>query len=372
MRTKLRFSIHFIIGLVAWMVGLGFIMLLAMEWIFPLIGLTEDHRHYDLYVLMVFILNIALCSILFSWYFGGPIAFMMTWIADLSNGKLEPPGVMSQVYNKNDKLKHRFRLYGDLIGNIYTLSSSLKEAKQEREKLEEAKKDWVAGISHDIKTPLTYVTGYSALLLNEDYVWSEEEKTTFLKEIQMKGQHMETLIEDINLSFQMNNDQSTPPIQLRPVNMIEFLQRLIADVANDPRASSYGLSFDTAEQSMELLVDEKLMYRVLQNLLLNAIIHNEAGTSIHVTLKKESQQFAEIKISDDGAGMDQDTLNNLFQKYYRSKTATASKSGTGLGMSIVKSLILAHGGFLTIDSELSRGTVICIQLPIRLQMKSIS
>jgi len=364
MRTKLRFGIHFIIGLVAWMVSLGLIMLLAMEWIFPLIGLTEDQRYYDLYVLMVFMLYITVCSILFSWYFGGPLRFMMAWIANLSNGNLEAPSTINQAYNKNHKLKQRYRLYGDLINNIYSLSSSLKQANQEREKLEEAKKDWVAGISHDIKTPLTYVTGYSTLLLNEEYVWSEEEKKTFLKEIQMKGQHIEALIEDINLSFQMNNDQSSPPIQLNPVNMLEFLQRLIADVANDPRASSYELSFDTEEPRMELLVDEKLLYRVLQNLLMNAIIHNEAGTSIHVTLKKESDQFAEIKIADDGAGMDQDTLNNLFKKYYRSKSSNASKSGTGLGMSIVKSLILAHGGFLTVDSELTKGTVIYIRLPI--------
>ncbi|MNC73359.1 Sporulation kinase E [compost metagenome] len=77
-----------------------------------------------------------------------------------------------------------------------------------------------------------------------------------------------------------------------------------------------------------------------------------------------------ITISDDGTGMDEDTLNNLFQKYYRGAKDGSPKLGTGLGMAIVKSLILAHGGFLTVDSEVSKGTAFHICLPVRQHEKS--
>ncbi|WP_223066201.1 sensor histidine kinase [Paenibacillus caui] len=365
MKTKLRFSIHFVIGLFGWLVSMGLTAMLSIDYLFPLIGIVEGNTYYDLYVLLVFLFNIMGCSVLFSWYFGGPLWFMMSWISNLSKGVYEPPYTKSRVYTRKNKLRKPYQLYEEVIENIHSLSNSLKQAEKDRNKLEEAKRDWIAGISHDLKTPLTFVTGYSALLLNEDYIWSEEEKSTFLNEIHTKGLYIEDLIQDLNLSFQMNNSQSPFPLHLSKLNLFEFMQRLIADVANDPRAFQYDLSFHSEEGDMELHADEKLLYRALQNLLMNAIEHNPAGTSIHVTLNREQDQLAQIAISDNGVGMDQDMLDNLFSKYYRRSTAKTSKYGTGLGMAIVKSLILAHGGHLTVDSELSKGTTFTITLPLK-------
>ncbi|AIQ68213.1 sensor histidine kinase [Paenibacillus graminis] len=370
MKTGLRFSIHFVIGLIAWMLGLGLTMMISVEVLFPLLGLLEGQEYYDLYILAVFGVNITACSVLFGWYFGSPLKFMMSWIASLSGGNFEPPPAVQSIFKRNRKLKSRYRLYGELIVNIQSLSASLRQAELERRKLEENKKDWVAGISHDLKTPLTYVTGYSTLLLNEEYSWNADEQRTFLQEIHSKGLHIEELISDINLSFQMNEDHASLPMQLGTLELIGFLQRLTADVGNDPRAVSHLLSLETETELLELVADEKLLYRALQNVLMNAVLHNPAGTAIHVTVRREGDESVSITISDNGTGMNEDTLKNLFQKYYRGAKDGSPNLGTGLGMAIVKKLILAHGGFLTVESEVSKGTAFHISLPVRQHEKS--
>lgn len=364
MKMIVRFSIHFVAGILAWMLSMGIIMMLAVDLFFPFAGITEDNRYYDFYVLLLFLIDIIGWGIVFSWYFGGPLWFILSWISNLSQEIYEPPYSKSKVYKRNDKLKRPYRLFEEVIANIHCLSNSLKLAKQDRDKLEEAKKDWLAGISHDLKTPLTYVTGYSALLLNEEYTWSEEEKRAFIMEIHNKGRHMEELIQDLNLSLQMNNSQTPLPISLHKLNIVEFMREVMADTANDPRAMPYELSFHSEEDCIEINADDKLLYRAMQNLIMNAIVHNPAGTSIDIALTRENHRWVRISISDNGIGMDQDTLDQLFTKYYHGPTSGSSRFGTGLGMAIVKSLILAHGGHLTVESELSNGTTFHIMLPL--------
>lgn len=360
MKIKIRFSLHFIIGVFLWLLTMGLTIMLTIEIIFPFIGLTEENKGYDLIVLIVFLLNISLCSILFAWYFGSPLWFMMSWIQQLTQGKYEPPSSKNNVYTKKNKLRQRYKLYEEVIINIHSLAEHLKKAENERIKLEELKKDWMAGISHDLKTPLTYIVGYSTLLLNEEYSWTEEEKKNFAQEILHKGHHMESLIQDLNLSFQ----QSSIPLNKRECDLVEFTKNLIADIGNDPKSFHYNLSFHSDKKTLKLLFDARLMYRSLQNLMMNAILHNPDGTSIHVSIIHKEESAVQIIISDDGIGMDQDTVENLFNKYYRGTTTNSSEFGTGLGMAITKSFIVAHGGHINVESQVSKGTTITIYLPL--------
>ncbi|OEH94432.1 sensor histidine kinase [Bacillus solimangrovi] len=360
---KLRFSLYFIVGLILWLLSLGIVFMFTIDVIFPIIDLKENDRWYDLIVILIFLLNILLCSLLYALYFGGPLWFMLSWIQQLTYGKYEPPYTKWNVYTKKNKLRLRYKLYEEVIVNIHSLAEHLKRAEIDRQKLDESKRDWMAGISHDLKTPLTYITGYSALLLNEEYSWTEEEKTSFINEISHKSHHIDALIQDLNLSFKMNNSDSPIPLNKSQGNIIEFTKKLIADVGNDPRSFNYYLSFQSKENNIEIAFDEHLIYRALQNLIMNAILHNPEGTSVKVSVINNGEEFIEIVISDDGVGMDQYTIDNLFKKYYRGTTTNSSEFGTGLGMAIVKSLILAHGGEINVESEVSKGTSLTVRLP---------
>ncbi|WP_019638825.1 sensor histidine kinase [Paenibacillus fonticola] len=364
MNIKLRFGLHFIIGLCIWLLIMGLIFMLTIDGLFPVIGLYEDMPGYDLLVLVVFALSVALSSIFFSWYFSNPIWYIISWISQLSKGVYGPPEVNRSILTRQGKLKAPYRLYSEVLSNINELSLSLQKAEQEREQLEQLKKDWIAGVSHDLKTPLTYITGYSALLLNKDYTWNEEERHDFLQEILKKGEQMEALIQDFNLSLQINQTKSLIPLKLEEGNIVEFIKGLLADTWNDPNYEQYDLSFHSEETAVLLSFDKRLLYRAMQNLLMNAILHNPEGTQINVSLSNENNQFVKITIQDNGVGMDQQTLENLYKKYYRGMSSIRSeKYGMGLGMAIVKDLIEAHGGYITVDSEQGKGTSFFIILP---------
>ncbi|MGQ3477167.1 sensor histidine kinase [Paenibacillus sp. TY11] len=364
MKVKLRYSIHFILGFLAWILSMAFMTILTTEMILPALGITTDNTNYDLFVLLTFVINIMMCSVVFSWYFGGPLWFIMSWIDNLTKGKYEAPITRkNKVYTQKQKLRRPYRLYKEVIDNIHILSDSLQQAELERKNMEESKRDWIAGISHDLKTPLTYITGYTTLLMNDEYTWSAEEQQSFLLEVHNKSLHLERLIQDLNLSLQIENVAFQIPIQLKSGNLISFIENLITDIRNNPNSAEYMISFHTEEKDIITRYDERLLYRALQNLLMNAVIHNPAGTKIQLTLACKNKSTLELMIVDNGVGMEPEMIKNVFTKYYRGSTTHAPEFGTGLGMAIAKQLILAHNGSITMDSQLSKGTTVYITLP---------
>nr|WP_302328371.1 histidine kinase dimerization/phospho-acceptor domain-containing protein [Clostridioides difficile] len=151
-------------------------------------------------------------------------------------------------------------MYKEVIVNIKSLGNKLQETEIEREKLEVAKTDWLAGVSHDLKTPLSYITGYSSLTLNKNHSFSEEERTIFLDNIYKKGVYIEKLIDNLSLTFFID---SSGKILLKhtQVEMVAFLQNLIADVANNPKSKKQIFGFYTDLEYLYLAIDETLMYR---------------------------------------------------------------------------------------------------------------
>ncbi|MUG43628.1 sensor histidine kinase [Paenibacillus woosongensis] len=365
MNIKLRFSIHFIAGLFAWILSMGIVVMLIIDGILPMLGLYEEMPGYDLILLVLFAVSIIVSSLIFSWYFSRPIWLIISWISRLSQGTYQEPADSDKMYTKRNKLKRPYRLFREIITNIYELSDQLRKSQQEREKLEQLKKDWIAGISHDLKTPLTYISGYSALLLNEEYSWSEEEKQSFMQEILKKSKHMEALIQDFNLSLQLQETKAQIPLRLEEANLVEFLKSLLADTWNDPDLQEYDLSFHCEEDSIPFSFDRRLLYRAIQNLLINAVMHNPPGTAISVQLTNVQNQFIKVTIEDNGVGMDRATIGNLFKKYYRGGTLDSSSAhhSMGLGLSIVKDLILAHRGHISVNSIPAKGTTFDITIP---------
>ncbi len=372
MKIKLRFTLHFIAGLLLCLLSMGITMMLSIDFLLPGLGVTESSRYYDLLVILVFFIHLTGCSIIFSFYFVHPIWFIVTWISNLTRGIYQPPGVKSRVYGKDDRLRRPFRLYEEVITNIHQLSVSLEQAEGQRARLEESKRSWIAGISHDLKTPLTCVIGYSALLLNQEYTWSQDELSGFLKEIHLKGQYIEDLIEDLNISTQLGGaPQPQIPLRLEEVDMVDFVRRLIAALANDPGVEGYEFGFHPEEEHMPLCIDKKLIYRALMNLLVNSVEHNPAGTCIQVTMAERPGEAVEIRIEDNGVGMDENTLENLFGENRNAAGKSSRKFGTGLGMSIAKKLVALHGGSLTVESKPSEGTVFNIVFPSSDQQKPL-
>lgn len=200
------------------------------------------------------------------------------------------------------------------------------------------------------------------MLLNPDYDWSKEEQRNFIQEIDDKGTHMEQLVQDLNLAMRFDGSHSVP-IRKTTQNLVAFIQQVIADVSNNLRAQKHHFELQTEINDLAMVFDPHLLKRALQNVYMNAVIHNEAPVMITTTLEKQ-QDLLTMRIHDNGIGMTEETQQNLFNCYYRGTTTEQKSEGTGLGMAIVKNLIEAHEGVITVESAPQQGTTFTITLPI--------
>jgi len=362
MRIKTRFTLHLSLGLVLWILGAGFSILIIIEGVLPLIHVTVDPNTEGLFVGWIFAINTLVSIIYFGWYFGGPLAFIMGWNLQLSQGHYEQPSGIRKIYTRKGKLRMRYLLYKEVLHSLQSLAEQLQANEIEREKIEKTKQEWIAGISHDLKTPLTYITGYSTLLLTNQYEWSKEEAFSFIQEIHDKGKHMEELIQDLNLVLQLNGSNLSLLINKTNQDLVEFTKRVVADISNNPQASAFRLHFKTDISKIYVDFDQKFMQRILQNILMNSIIHNPVPLDIYIHLITHNEKVR-INIMDHGVGMPEHMRENLFQQYYRGSTTDSTSEGTGLGMAIVYNLVHAHEGTISVESEPSKGTSFDICLP---------
>lgn len=353
-----RLMIHFTISLILLVLLVSTGMFILTEIVWP-----YDENKQDGAALINLLLSFIIFIVLYGWYIGRPLVYIVGKINRMAHGQYIEPEKYNKMYsNKTMKLKRPYRLYKELIIQLHTLSEELEKAKQERSRLDTMQKEWIAGISHDLKTPLTYIKGYSSMLMTPKYEWNREEQTKFVTEIQDKAHHMELLISDLNLSFRLEGQQF--PLHLEKVELVEYVRRVLADVSNDPRALEYTLNFETDLASIEIKLDVKLFQRALYNLLINAIIHNPKGTHVLVQIKQPTELSIVIVIQDDGIGMKEEEVDYLFHKYYRGTTTEHQSEGTGLGMAIAQQLVLAHEGKIDVTSRRNEGTSMIITLPL--------
>src|SRR5699024_9132180 len=135
--------------------------------ILPWLGLGGES--YEWIGLIVIGVVTIVCFLLFGWHFGSPLFLIIKWINQLAHENFSEFRAYEQMYTRRGRLKMRYRLYQKVFTQLEEMRLQLEKANHERAQVEIAKRDWITGISHDLKTPLTYIKGYSRLLLNADY-----------------------------------------------------------------------------------------------------------------------------------------------------------------------------------------------------------
>ncbi|WP_066307609.1 sensor histidine kinase KdpD [Bacillus sp. FJAT-29814] len=302
------------------------------------------------------------------WYarkFGVPLITMMQWIQNLGNGLFEQPNDLLQqplMLNKKGKLKRPYRLYKDLIATLSQLTETLKQNEYERKKMAQTREEWISGLSHDLKTPLSSISGYAQMLEAKDYSWTESETREFAGIISEKSTYMMNLLEDLTLTYRLKNQAL--PIAKERIDLNEFIRRMVIHFINDPTNNEQEFLFQPENRPVFASVDPKWFQRIMDNVLANAVKYNPPGTTITVSVSSIEQHLIVITIEDDGIGMDNDTLNKLFHRYYRGTNTSDSGSGTGLGMAITKQLVLLHGGSISVKSVPQKGTTVRMILPL--------
>lgn len=291
--------------------------------------------------------------------FGSSLLIMMKWIRQLGNKDYTMPKNKkgkTLFLNKKGKIKRKFILYKELFETLESVTLTLKKNEDQQQFIEKTREEWISSLSHDLKTPLSSIIGY-VKMLQSDYEWTKEEEQQFYSVMDEKSDYMMSLIEDLTLTYRLKNGQL--PLYKDEVDVNEVIRRTVIQLVNRQDFKEYHFNFNTSEDSIFINLDLKWLQRILDNLLLNAIKHNPLGTTISVDVTRKQNEII-ISIIDDGIGMDEETVQQLFNRYYRGTNTTEALEGTGLGMAIAKQLILLQSGTIEVNSQVGQGTRIHI------------
>ncbi len=295
-----------------------------------------------------------LYCLFYGYYIAWPMADILVKIKKLSSGEF------LTLAKKKRFPSFSTRLYREVYANLESLSVTLQENERKRKEFEQLRQEWAAGVTHDLKTPLSYISGYTDMLLSDEYEWSVDEKREFLQLIRDKSAYMKKLINDLGIAFRM--DQAIGiKFSSQKIELVELIRRVVAEVANMPSEKDNRFEILGEKEPLHVMGDEGLLKRAFSNLLINAVVHNPAGTSIVVRIKSNS--YAEVQITDNGKGMDEQSVSHLFDRYYRGTSTDTPTGGTGLGMAIVKQIVTVHQGTVDVKSKLGQGTSIIVRLP---------
>ncbi|MGE6600510.1 sensor histidine kinase [Lysinibacillus fusiformis] len=298
------------------------------------------------------------------WYgkrFGQPVLYIVNFIQRLADGNYHEQEVKKKdkSLNRRGKKKRSFRLFREINDSLNELNQQLKQNEKLRKQIEQTREEWIVGVSHDLKTPLSSINGYAHVLESAPYNWSQEEFQQIGKTLREKSTFMSELIDDLSLTYRLKNNALPMVRQTQEVN--EVIRRAVIHFINDPQFTSYDISFHASDEPISYPLDMKWFTRIIDNMISNAIKHNPTNTKIAIIVQKESDHYFTVRIQDNGIGMDSSTLDQLFERYYRGTNSEENTSGSGLGMSIAKQLTVAHGGEIAASSTPGEGTVIVLK-----------
>ncbi len=301
---------------------------------------------------------ILILSYVYGVRFGRPFRAMLDFIEQLASGNYALPPRTGKG-KRFKKPKGSFRLFREVNESLEGLRLELARSEQLRSRMEQTREEWITGVSHDLKTPLSSISGYAHVLESAPYSWSEEELRTIGRTLREKSDFMSELIEDLSLTYRLKNDAL--PLDRKPSDVNEVVRRAVVAFMNDPQAASYAITFTPSSGPVTYPIDRKWFTRIVDNMISNAIKHNPAQTAVDIAVNEEAGRGFSVTIRDNGAGMDPKTLDRLFDRYYRGTNTEETTSGSGLGMTIAKQLTLAHGGDIAVRSEPGKGTEIVLR-----------
>jgi two-component system phosphate regulon sensor histidine kinase PhoR len=235
------------------------------------------------------------------------------------------------------------------------------------ERLENIRRDFVANVSHELKTPIASIKGFVETLLDgagDD----PADQRRFLNIIARQADRLASIIEDLLALSRIEQSEGTGNLPKELVRMADLLSAVTVDCL--PRAGDRSIRLDvTCDESIQAEVNAPLLEQALINLIDNASKYSDPGRTVWITVavKPEAAEHAKavvITVRDEGCGIDAEHLPRLFERFYRVDKARSRKlGGTGLGLSIVKHIVQAHGGTVAVESEPGVGSTFTIQLP---------
>ncbi len=228
-------------------------------------------------------------------------------------------------------------------------------------RLEDMRRDFVANVSHEIKTPLTAIKGFVETLQQAN-VDNPAEAKRFLEIIQKHADRLTSIVEDLLSLSRIEQGDKTKAVKLEKGLVKDVFKAAIQICRSKAEYKQINITL-TCEEQLASRFDASLLEQAVVNLLDNAIKYSEPNSSIDLQANHNASQL-EIAVTDEGIGIAKKHLPRLFERFYRvDKARSRNMGGTGLGLAIVKHIAQAHGGDVSVDSTLGVGSVFVIHLP---------
>ncbi|MDL4840656.1 two-component system histidine kinase PnpS [Aquibacillus rhizosphaerae] len=281
---------------------------------------------------------------------------------------------VQEAFLYEEKVKNSFTIsleiekkrYFEIVGApIFNEANDLKGAVlvfhdiTELKRLEQMRKDFVANVSHELKTPITSIRGFAETLLEDDMV-NEEIRNQFLTIILTESERLQALVYDLLELSKLEKDELR--LNYETIHINELLVGILTIV--EQQAQKKQINFTTTiEEDSKIRADRDRLKQIFINLISNAINYTPVGgkvdLGVHIT--KDS---IEIVVSDTGIGIPEEFKDRIFERFYRvDRARSRNTGGTGLGLAIVKHIVEAHRGSIKVESKVDKGTIFRVNLP---------
>ena len=228
-------------------------------------------------------------------------------------------------------------------------------------KLEEVRTDFVANVSHELKTPITSIKGFIETLSSDDFEHNKETKK-FLEIIRQQSNRLNTIVDDLLTLSRIERKEEHIVFDLFPLENI--IKNSIALCHHQAEKKNIKIKMN-CDSNSEIKVNSALLEQALVNLIINAIQHSNSNTTISLIGQMKDKKII-ISVQDEGIGIEKKHHTRLFERFYRiDSSRSRNDGGTGLGLSIVKHIVNAHKGEISLESEIGKGSIFTIKIPIK-------
>ncbi len=299
-------------------------------------------RSAEIWVSVVCIIALALAILLANWLVR-PLKHMNQYIGDLAEGALDGDLDIHDC-TETENISNTF--------NIMLAKLRL---------IEESRQEFVANVSHELKTPLTSMKVLADSLLMQEGT-PVELYQEFMQDIANEIDRENSVISDLLTLVKM--DRKTTELNVASTDINEFMEQILKRVTPIAEKANIEVVFES-NRSVTAEIDATKLSLAFTNLVENAIKYNKENGWVRVTLDAD-HKFFYVKVSDSGIGIPQESLDYIFERFYRvDKSHSREIGGTGLGLAITKSAIVAHRGAIKVQSTLDEGTTFTVRIPLR-------
>ena len=227
--------------------------------------------------------------------------------------------------------------------------------------LEQVRKDFVANVSHELKTPITSIKGFSETLLQSGLAPDDPRSARFLQIIHSQTERMQSIIDDL-LTLSMLDQKHLRLDDFKDVDACSIISESIKLCTERPNTSERKIRID-CDPAITIRCNPVLIEQALVNLLENAIKYSDPSTPITISGERGEEECS-IRVIDEGFGITKREIHRIFERFYRvDKGRSRDKGGTGLGLSIVRHVALQHSGRVEVSSVEGKGSTFSLHIP---------